>query len=118
MKSSSLPEHLRALVDAFCTDSIEEAELGELEAILRVDPQARLFFNAYCRMHAELFFVAEAEHAVQAVCQSAIPTPAAPAGLGFLGSAWSGTIGYFSQVGPLSYLIATALFGLGLLVGS
>ena len=37
---------------------------------------------------------------------------------GLFDTAYHGTLAYFSQIGPLSYLIATVLFGLGLLVGS
>ena len=118
MKSVWPSQRLRVLVDDFCTDHIEETELRELEALLRDDPDARAFFAAYCRMHAELFFAAEAEHAVQAVQAFANPSPAATAGVGFFENAWAGTVGYFSQIGPLSYLIATVLFGLGLLAGS
>ena len=38
--------------------------------------------------------------------------------LGFLGNATHGTVGYFSSGWPLAYLVATAIFGAALLVGS
>ena len=118
MKSSMLSERLRILVDAYCTDGIEESEVRELEALLRGDAQARRYFSAYCRMHAELFFAAKAEHAIHAVQEMLRPMPATSPTVSLLGNAWGGAVHYFSQVGPLSYLIATVLFGLGLLVGS
>ena len=42
----------------------------------------------------------------------------APPVLGLLGGAWHGTVGYFSSGWPLAYLVATAIFGVGLLIGS
>ena len=45
------------------------------------------------------------------------PPPVLPV-LGFLGSAYHGTIGFFSQEIPFSLLIATVITGLGLLAGS
>ena len=44
-------------------------------------------------------------------------SPPAPL-LGFLGNAIHGTVGYFSSGWPVAYLMATVIFGLGLLVGS
>jgi len=38
--------------------------------------------------------------------------------LGFLGNAWQGTVGFFSQEIPFSLLIASVVTGLGLLFGS
>ena len=118
MKSSTMPERLRVLVDAYCTDSIEASDLRELEALLSDDAEARRYLSAYCRMHAELFFSVEAAHAVQAVrAPVSLPTPA-PSDTSILGSVWSGTVGYFSQTGPLSYLVATVLFAVGMWFGS
>ena len=45
------------------------------------------------------------------------PAPAPPV-IGLLGGAWHGTVGYFSSGWPLAYLVATVIFGVGLLVGS
>ena len=45
------------------------------------------------------------------------PPPVLPV-LGFLGNAYHGTIGFFSQEIPFSLLIATVITGLGLLAGS
>ena len=50
---------------------------------------------------------------------SAIP-PAArgPLAPSFMSGAWHGTVGYFSSGWPVAYLVATVIFGIGLLIGS
>ena len=65
MRTSSVSHRLRALVEAYCCDSIAPADLKELDSLLRQDPQARQFFAAYCRMHSELLLSILADRAVQ-----------------------------------------------------
>ena len=45
-----------------------------------------------------------------------LPGPSLP--LGFLGNTIGGTVGYLSSGWPVAYLIATVIFGVGLLIGS
>ena len=44
-----------------------------------------------------------------------IPRPPAPI---FLSTTLHGTVGYFSSGWPVAYLVATVIFGIGLLIGS
>ena len=46
---------------------------------------------------------------------SRLPPSSAPS---FLGNAWHGTFGYFSSGWPVAYLLATVIYGIGLLIGS
>jgi hypothetical protein len=117
VRISSVSRRFHVLVDAFCSDSVAPAELRELEAILRQDPQARRFFAAYCRMHAELFFSTLAEHAVHSAQRSAAPRARSPAA-GLLGGAWHGAMACFTQIVPLSYLITAALLSVALSIAS
>ena len=94
---------------------LEPSERERLNAFLAEDSDKRDTFVALCT-HACLlasYIDADATDSVFPSNQGLAPLPPSPA-LGFLGGAWSGAIGYFSQIGPLSYLIATVLFGLGL----
>ena len=77
MKSSPIPERVRYLVDAYCTDGTDAEELHELETVLAGDERARRFFAAYCRMHAGLLFALRAECAVRLARGSASPRPVA-----------------------------------------
>ncbi|MCD4728778.1 MAG: hypothetical protein K8R46_14025, partial [Pirellulales bacterium] len=91
-------------------------ELRELETVLEGDERARRFFAAYCRMHAGLLFASRAECAVRLAQEgSASPRPVAAPVFGPLTDAWQGTGSYFSQIGPLSYLLAVAITGAMLL---
>jgi len=118
MKSSSMPERARYLVDAYCTDCISPEELRELESVLMNDERARRFFTAYCRMHAGLLFAVRADQAVRLARELAPSRPAAPAVFAPLGEAWQGTVAYFSQIEPLSYLLAVAITGVMLIIGA
>ena len=44
--------------------------------------------------------------------------PPSPPVLGFLGNTIHGTVSYFSSGWPVAYLVATVIFGIGLLIGS
>jgi hypothetical protein len=107
-------------------DPLTPAEWAGLNEQLRQDPARRETFVRLC-LQAKL--IAEA-----LPMEAPAPPPVAewPEGIvittddpsaeatvsGARGGAVSGAIGYLSQLTPFSYLVATVLFGLGLLVGS
>ncbi len=111
-------ERLRVLVDAFCTDAINRAELRELDALLRGDPEARKFHAAYCRMHAELMFTLCAEQAVRSVQNAEPPVSAPTPVLQVLDAPSQGLFSGFSDSWPLAYLLGAVIFVTGLWVGS
>jgi ferric-dicitrate binding protein FerR (iron transport regulator) len=48
------PENLMDLFDDYLDDRLDAVRLGELEALLRADPEARATFVRYCRLHTDL----------------------------------------------------------------
>lgn len=62
------PQHiaprLRVLADAACAGNVADDEVDDLERILSADAEARQFYAAYCRMHAELLLLLRARRAV------------------------------------------------------
>ena len=92
----------------------------------------------YCRMHVTLETGAASTSGSSRRCTSEIDldatsltrgspmpdgrsSPAVPAFLSvlpFLATTFHGTVGYFSSGWPVAYLVATVIFGIGLLIGS
>ena len=71
-------------------------------------------------MHVELYFCCGEQRLNEVVLEDirsqAVGSPSSH--LTFLGNAIHGTVGYFSSGWPVAYLVATVIFGLGLLIGS
>ena len=102
-----LSELLAGLTEGLLTRAEEE----ELTGLLNADDAARAFYRNYMAIDAQLWW----EYALPAASPPAeAPAPA----LGFLGNVAHGTFGYISSGWPLAYLIATVIFGVGLLIGS
>ena len=122
------------LMDAACSGTITSEQVWRLEAILREDEQVRDAYLGYFFMHAELSRIARLERcrasiahrlddldaaasAADSISSKALSnnSPMAPP---TVGSVWNGAFGYFSSDWLVAYLVATMIFGLGLLVGS
>jgi hypothetical protein len=100
---------------------LTRSQRGRLNAFLAEDPDRRDAFVALCTqacLLASYVNLGAAESAFPSVPQPTNALTTVSPVVGFLGGAWNGTVAYFSQIGPLSYLVATVLFGLGMLVGS
>jgi hypothetical protein len=131
-------DRLMLLASAVCDEIASEAELAELDALLVTSETARLRYLDCCTMHIALGLELQAGRAVRKAFEqidlgpasrtfsrSAAQTAASPASLpvsvstlGSLGNAIRGTAGDFSQGWPVAYLVATVIFGMGLVIGS
>ncbi len=102
---------IRSLAEAVCTGSVTPEQCGRLNTLL-LDENAALTYAVYIRMHGLLCWHWQDQVVI-------IETPETPPPVqlpaGFLGGAWQGTVSYFSQIGPLSYLLAVAITGAMLL---
>jgi ferric-dicitrate binding protein FerR (iron transport regulator) len=56
-------DNLLDLFDDYLDDRLDAVRLGELEASLRADPEARAVFVRYCRLHTDLHLDARASQA-------------------------------------------------------
>ena len=88
------------------------------------DPQAQDLYRQFMALDVELGWNIAGARAISMLqlptssAPSTMPEPPAPPVLGFLGSAAHGAVGYFAAGWPLAYLIATVIFGIGLVVGT
>ena len=121
---SSQEEIYRLANSALCGD-ISAAEWQRLEQLVAGDPLARRWYVEFicdaCNIRPRASSPARrTDFPVPPVSQpdprTASPQTALP--FGFLGNALHGTVGYFSSGWPVAYLIATVIFGVGLLIGS
>src|SRR4051812_19697787 len=56
-------DELQDLIDRYLDDSLDEAGLSRLEALLGAGEAARAHFVRYCRLHTDLHLEARARHA-------------------------------------------------------
>ncbi len=138
-ESTADVDRLLYLAEMVCDGNASEDHQVELDSILIADAESRRRYWDYCRMHIALEMEMQANKASRKVCErndldsSALApwefetlmgaiSPNAPASSshvrGFIGGAYHGTVGFFSQEMPLCFLITTAIFGLMLLAGS
>ena len=127
------------LAGAICDDCASEKDFAELDSIVVADETSGRCYWDYCRMHVMLGMEACVHRALQKVREQdnldlaaltpwesdaliATLPPAAPSVSspvpGFLSTTIHGTVGYFSSGWPVAYLVATVIFGIGLLIGS
>ena len=116
------------LAGAICNKNVSEDDHVELDSILLTDQASRRRYLDYCRIHVALRLEFRACRATQKAQQrinvdSVVPMLREPdiamvetssPFLGYIGTAYHGTIGFFSQELPFSLLIAAVLTGLGL----
>lgn len=61
MGDSTSRKKLLELIDAACDAQLSQAELAELEQLLRRDPQAAELYARHCELHVELWFAIRGE---------------------------------------------------------
>ena len=119
-----ISEEFLPLLDAACDGTLVETQCQELTALLNSDPVVRKVFIDHVRLRTNIRFLHRAERArdlafarIQATPQALPPGSASPT-FPFLSTTLHGTVGYFSSGWPVAYLVATVIFGIGLLLSS
>jgi hypothetical protein len=131
-------DYLLHLADEVCDEQASADDLSKLDAILLADNISRRCYLKYCQMHTALGLELRAQSAVQklyrqidfdpvaidpqlpscvaaplpSVVSTSLPAPT------FFSTTPQGTVGFFSSDWSLAYLVATLIFGIGLLIGS
>ena len=125
-------DRLLYLAEMVCDESASKNELAELNSILLTDDASRRCYLNYYRMRVALRLELRAHRAAQNVRHQINVKPVAPAPsesdaallnpplhpFPLLSTTLPGTVGFFSSGWPVAYLMATVIFGVGLLVGS
>ena len=104
-------DELRALADIACDSTLTEDDVAQLERLLSGNVEAQQSYLAQVCLDTWL----RSQFARPA--QEPAPPRPSPA-ITFLSDTFHGTVGYFSSGWPAAYLMATAIFGVGLLIGS
>jgi hypothetical protein len=128
-------DHLFHLAEAVCDETASEGDVVELDEILFKDENSRRRYQDYCRLHFTLEQELQMLSSVQRVHQqidlepdligpnsiamdSVSSTPSANLPVyGFGPSSLNGLGGYLSSGWPMAYLIATAIFAVGAMIG-
>ena len=125
----------KAIIASYLDDELTEGQDRELLAWIRQAPENRKQFVVECYLHSQLRDIFAGERiahdaTVSQTCGSEqvfVPSPVLsepstdrpPLGSApFLGIAIRSAVGYLSSGWPVAYLVATAIFGIGLLIGS
>ena len=131
-------DRVLTLAAAVCDESASQNEFMELDSVLLADATSRRRYMRYCRFHVSLETEMHARLALRKMegrddLDSAVPTPwesdvltvAIPPTMPvvspvptILSTTLPSTVGYFSSGWPVAYLVATVIFGIGLLIGS
>ncbi len=124
-KLPPIDEQLWSLTEAMCDGTIAPENLERLESLLRADENARLFYAGYMDLHGRICWrfrgtepKASRDEVLEQPFGEPSATPCSAPVSGFFGSAWHGTLSYFSDGWPLAYLIGTVIFGIGLTIAS
>ena len=137
------PDELYTLLDDLCDGTLTECSAARLDEILRDDSAARREYLAYLSIHAELGVnrilgegkagsglpMAVGQSLPSEILPSTSPIPPSSPirqpqssshsiPLSFFGSAYHGTVGFFSQEVPFGILVATLVFIVGGIIGS
>ena len=138
MSSKSRSIELDELVNAQCEGVLTDQQAARIEELLAGDAELRRDYIIYMHVHAlaergrgtAMDEIGSQVSAADTNAESAVSaSPSAPVALppsafnepspqGFLGSAYHDTLSYFSSGWPVAYLVATVIFGFGLLIGS
>ena len=109
-------DELAGLIESLVEDKISADEHDRLANLLADDSDSQQRFLDHLRLHAALHWDA-AELFGHDAQPNAVKPQRSPI-LGFLSTPSTARSGYFSSDWPVAYLIATVIFGIGLLVGS
>jgi hypothetical protein len=127
MVPSQVPEELRELLIALVDGRLGQDEADRLDDILRDHPDRQEFYGWFMALHGMLLWrysptlpdgdkSLTGEHASSIPHVQVVRAGSSPVA-GFFPTTVHGTFGYFSAGWPVAYLIATVIFGIGLLVG-
>ena len=127
MPTSQPPEVLRELLIGLVDGQLDQDELWRLDEALRANPDAQDFYDSLITLHSMLLWryapppleveVPSSHLSIENAASPVVAPQPAPI-LGFLGTAAHGTAAYLCSGWPLAYLLATVIFGVGLLIGS
>jgi hypothetical protein len=120
------------LAEAVCSKEASESDFAELDSLLRANPESRSRYLNYCWMHVALRLQLRARRAAQRAYEQIDFDSVGPASsgsdaardgtsaalpYGVLSDTLRGSVGYFSSGWPMAYLVATVIFGVGMLIG-
>ena len=108
------------LVDAACDGTLDETQVNELASLLKSDATALKAFADHVQLRTAIGLLCRAERSSDGGLARVRATlaPESPP-LVFLGdSTGRGTVGYSLQTWSLAYLVAAAVFGIALWIGS
>ena len=112
---SSLPDdrlsELHALATASLSGEASDEQIARLERLVCEN-------EGLCKLYVRYMYISWSLRTWARYPLSDAAAEQNPPRLGFLGSAIHGTVNYVSSGWPLAYLVATVIFGVGLLVGS
>jgi hypothetical protein len=112
------------LLNAACDGILDDARFELLETALVSDPSFRKLFASHVQLLADMELLGRAEKACNsslARVQATLPQESAsmtPVPVFDLHSAHASPAGYFFSGWPVAYLVATVIFGIGLIVGA
>jgi hypothetical protein len=123
-------ERLFDLAGRICDEDVSQEEFVELASIMIVDSAIRRRYMRYCRMHSALRLEFRANRAAQTVYQQIGIKRCAPGSIGLdsleigapgcsvpiSSSQFYPAITYFSSAGPMAYLLAAIIVGIGLAI--
>jgi hypothetical protein len=108
------------LLDAVCDGDLDDLQIDELTTILGSDAASLTLFADHVQLRTDIGLLCRAERSSEgglARVRANLPQESPPfAVLG--GSTSRGTVGYSLQTWSLAYLVAAAVFGIGLWIGS
>ncbi len=120
-ENSNLPR-LHSLSNVVCDDLASAEEWHELEAILADDEAARSWYLDYCRLHVDLYSAIGEQESMRAIKRKVYsePIPAPITSVpSLVGNVLCGSVpGPCLSGWPAAYLIATVIFGIGIVIGS
>ena len=126
---------LLRLAEEVCAETVSAEDLAALDALLLSGSEFRRDYLDYCTMHMALGLELQAEREVEKLCgqigaegtpvdpqsvpYTAIPvSPIAPISPGSFSPFLHDAVVHFSSGWPAAYVIATAIFAIGLIVGA
>ena len=117
-------ESVHGFVVAGASDDLTDRQWSDFERLLQESDHARHLYAKYVStlvlLPSVLTSMSDSELtlplSVDSNAEGMEPSTATP--FGFLSTTLHGTVGYFSSGWPVAYLVATVIFGIGLLIGS
>ena len=112
-KRTAMNDELAALTDRACDGVLTEQDVAKLEEILRGNSEAQRYYLTHVGINRCLLWeFARQSHEPEASAASQFPS-IVPS----VGARLDGAFGYFSSGWPVAYLVAMAIFGIGILIG-